>query len=47
MPQQKILRILNKCSEVNFIKGIFFTLSFFLQSSGDDPIMLQLLFMFE
>ncbi len=47
MPQQKILRILNKCSEVSFIKGIFVTLGFFLQSSGDDPIILQLLFMFE
>jgi hypothetical protein len=33
MPQQKILRILNKCLEVSFIKGIFLTLSFFLQSS--------------
>jgi hypothetical protein len=38
---------LNKCSEVSFIKGIFVTLGFFLQSSGDDPIILQLLFMFE
>jgi hypothetical protein len=47
MAQQNILKILNKYLEVSFIKGIFVTLGFFLQSSGDDPIILQLLFMFE